>query len=38
MKRFDLRHLRDEPNSVVLERMGAILDSSVSGGSGDLYV
>ncbi|WP_104733327.1 NADH-ubiquinone oxidoreductase subunit E family protein [Helicobacter felis] len=32
MRRFDLRHLRDEPNSVVLERMGAILDESVSPG------
>ncbi|WP_104750110.1 NADH-ubiquinone oxidoreductase subunit E family protein [Helicobacter cynogastricus] len=32
MKRFDLRHLRDEPNSAVIARMRAILDESVSPG------
>ncbi|WP_121020320.1 NADH-ubiquinone oxidoreductase subunit E family protein [Helicobacter vulpis] len=32
MRRFDLRHLRDEPNQAVLKRLGEILDSSVSAG------
>ncbi|CRF47256.1 NADH-ubiquinone oxidoreductase chain E [Helicobacter heilmannii] len=38
MKRFDLRHLRDEPNSVVLERMGAILDESVRPGEVAIFM
>ncbi|WP_104759474.1 NADH-ubiquinone oxidoreductase subunit E family protein [Helicobacter bizzozeronii] len=29
MRRFDLRPLRDEPNEAVLNRLGAIMDSSV---------
>lgn len=32
MRRFDLRHLRDEPNEMVLKRLGEILDSGVQQG------
>ncbi|GMB95745.1 NADH-ubiquinone oxidoreductase subunit E family protein [Helicobacter sp. NHP22-001] len=38
MKRFDLRHLRNEPNGVVIERMGVILDKSVSPGEVAIFM
>ncbi|BCZ18468.1 NADH dehydrogenase I subunit E nuoE [Helicobacter sp. NHP19-012] len=38
MKRFDLRHLRNEPNSAVIERMGAILDQSVRPGEVAIFM
>ncbi|GMB94929.1 NADH dehydrogenase I subunit E nuoE [Helicobacter heilmannii] len=38
MKRFDLRHLRNEPKEAVIARMGAILDKSVNPGEVAIFM